>query len=55
MGIDKELMDILVCPKCKGDIELSEKEDSLNCKPCNLRYPIKDDIPVMLIDETLPL
>ncbi|HCG73465.1 Trm112 family protein [Nitrospinaceae bacterium] len=55
MGIDKELLDILVCPKCKGDIELSEKEDSLNCKPCNLRYPIKDDIPVMLIDEALPL
>ena len=55
MGIDKELLDILVCPKCKGDIELSEKEDSLNCNPCNLRYPIKDDIPVMLIDEALPL
>ena len=55
MGIDKELLDILVCPKCKGDIELSEKEDSLNCKPCNSRYPIKDDIPVMLIDEDLPL
>ena len=55
MGIDKELLDILVCPKCKGDIELSEKEDSLNCIPCNLRYPIKDDIPVMLIDEALPL
>ena len=55
MGIDKELLDILVCPKCKGDIELSEKKDSLNCKLCNLRYPIKDDIPVMLIDEALPL
>ena len=55
MGIDKELLDILVCPKCKGDIELSGKEDSLNCKPCSLMYPIKDDIPVMLIDEALPL
>ena len=55
MGIDKELLDILVCPKCKGDIELSEKEDSLNCKTCSLRYLIKDDIPVMLIDEALPL
>jgi len=55
MAFDKELLEILVCPKCKGDIELSEKEDSLNCKPCNLRYPIKDDIPVMLIDEALPL
>jgi uncharacterized protein len=55
MGIDKDLLDILVCPKCKGDILLSEKEDSLNCKSCSLRYLIKDDIPVMLIDEALPL
>jgi uncharacterized protein len=55
MGIDKELLDILVCPKCKGDLELSEEEDSLNCKACSLKYPIKNDIPVMLIDEALPL
>lgn len=55
MGIDKELLDILVCPKCKGDLELSEKEDSLICKACCLKYPIKEDIPVMLIDEALPL
>ena len=55
MGIDKELLDILVCPKCKGDIELSEKEDSLNSKPYSMRYPIRDYIPIMLIDEALPL
>ena len=55
MGIDKELLDILVCPKCKGDLELSEKEDSLNCKSCRWRYLIKDDIPIMLIDEAQPL
>ena len=55
MGIDKELLDILVCPKCKGDLELSEDEDSLICKGCSLKYPIKEDIPVMLIDEALPL
>lgn len=55
MGIDKELLEILVCPKCKGDIEMSEKEDGLICKPCSLMYPIKDDIPVMLIDEASPL
>ena len=41
MGIDKELLDILVCPKCKGDLELSEEEDSLICKTCSLKYPIK--------------
>ena len=55
MGIDKELLDILVCPKCKGDLELSEGEDGLICKACSLKYPIKEDIPVMLIDEALPL
>ena len=55
MAIDKELLDILVCPKCKGDLEISAKEDSLTCKACKIQYPIKDDIPIMLIDEALPL
>ena len=55
MAIDKELLDILVCPKCKGDLELSTNEDSLSCKACSLKYPIRDNIPVMLIDEALPL
>jgi D-glycero-D-manno-heptose 1,7-bisphosphate phosphatase len=54
MAINKELLDILACPKCKGDIVLSKKEDGLICKSCKLVYPIKDDIPVMLIDEALP-
>ena len=55
MGIDKELLDILVCPKCKGDLELAGEEDGLTCKACALKYPIKDDIPIMLIGEALPL
>ncbi len=54
MAINKELLDILACPKCKGDIFLTEKEDGLVCRNCRLLYPIKDDIPVMLIDEALP-
>ena len=54
MAINKELLDILACPKCKGDIVLSKKRDGLICKSCKLVYPIKDDIPVMLIDEALP-
>ncbi|MBN1255838.1 MAG: HAD-IIIA family hydrolase [Deltaproteobacteria bacterium] len=54
MAIKKELLDILACPKCKGDIVLTKKKDGLICKSCNLVYPIKDDIPVMLIDEALP-
>jgi uncharacterized protein YbaR (Trm112 family) len=55
MAISKELLDILACPKCKGDIHLSDKQDGLICKTCKLLYPIKDDIPVMLIDEAIPL
>lgn len=51
MAIDKELLDILACPKCKGDVRLTENRDGLICNVCNLKYPIKDDIPVMLTDE----
>ena len=47
--IKKELLDILACPKCKGDLTL--KDDELICHACKLAYAIKDDIPVMLIDE----
>jgi len=54
MAINKELLEILACPKCKGDIILTKKGDGLICKSCKLVYPIKDDIPVMLIDEALP-
>ena len=51
MAIDKELLDILACPKCKGDIRLNEEKNGLICDACKLFYPIRDDIPVMLIDE----
>ena len=51
MAIDKELLDILACPKCKGDIKLNEEKNGLICDACKLLYPIRDDIPVMLIDE----
>jgi hypothetical protein len=54
MPISKELLDILACPKCKGDITLNKTGDGLICKACRLVYQIKDDIPVMLIDEALP-
>ncbi|MEK9629622.1 MAG: Trm112 family protein [Nitrospinota bacterium] len=55
MGIDKELLEILVCPKCKGDLVMGKNEESLDCIPCSVRFPIRDDIPVMLIDEALPM
>jgi uncharacterized protein YbaR (Trm112 family) len=51
MAISKELLDILVCPKCKGDIRLNESGNGLICDTCKLLYHIKDDVPVMLIDE----
>jgi uncharacterized protein YbaR (Trm112 family) len=51
MALSKELLDILVCPQCKGDIELTDQQDGLICRACRLLYPIRDDIPVMLIDE----
>ena len=54
MAVSKELLDILVCPKCKGDIVLTQDGDGLVCKACRLVYPIREDIPVMLIDEAVP-
>jgi len=47
--LDKELLDILACPACKGDIEF--KDNKIICKKCGKKYPVKDGIPVMLIDE----
>jgi hypothetical protein len=55
MPISKELLEILACPKCKGDIRLNEAGDGLICDKCRLVYEIKDDIPIMLIDEAKPL
>ena len=53
--ISDELLDILACPKCKGVVELTENEDGLVCKSCQLLYEIRDDIPVMLVDEAKDL
>ncbi len=55
MAISQELLDILACPKCKGDIYLNDTEDGLICNKCKLLYEIKDDIPIMLIDEAKPI
>ena len=55
MAISKELLEILACPKCKGDITLNDAGDGLICDACRLMYEIKDDIPIMLIDEAKPL
>ena len=55
MSINPELLEILACPKCKGDIYLNAEENGLICDNCKLMYAIKDDIPIMLIDEAKPL
>jgi len=49
--MDARLLDILVCPVCKGNLEYVKSAAELVCKPCRLAYPIRDDIPVMLVDE----
>ncbi len=51
--IDKELLEILACPKCKSEVRLDEAAQRIICTSpsCGLRYPIRDGIPVMLIDE----
>ena len=54
MSLSPRLLEILVCPKCKGDLEYKEAEQVLVCNKCRLRYPIREDIPIMLIDEAAP-
>lgn len=55
MALNKELLKILACPKCKGDLELSQNEDGLICRQCELMYPIKEEIPIMLVEEAISL
>lgn len=51
MVVHRELLDILVCPQCKSEIYLNEEETGLICDACKLLYEIRDDIPIMLIEE----
>lgn len=55
MAVNPELLEILVCPGCKGEIYLSDDKSGLVCENCRLFYEIRDDIPVMLVDEAKPL
>ena len=55
MAPSKQLLDLLVCPQCKGDIHLNEEQTGLICEACRLEYEIKDDIPIMLVEEAKPL
>jgi uncharacterized protein YbaR (Trm112 family) len=51
MAVSNDLLEILVCPFCKSKVELKADSSGLKCVQCHRVYPIKDDIPVMLIDE----
>jgi uncharacterized protein YbaR (Trm112 family) len=55
MAVDQSLLEILACPKCKGEVALTQKKDGLVCNACRLIYPITDGIPVMLVEEANPL
>lgn len=54
MTFNEEMLNILACPKCQGDIKLLDEKNGLLCERCKLIYPIKDNIPVMLIEDALP-
>ena len=54
MSLSPRLLEILVCPKCKSELEYREHEQALLCQKCRLRYAVRDDIPIMLIDEATP-
>jgi uncharacterized protein len=49
--VDAELLEILVCPNDRGEIDYLEDQAVIVCRTCGYRYPVRDDIPVMLIDE----
>ena len=53
--LDEALKAILVCPKCRGDVEFHEDVHEIHCRACQLVYAIEDDVPVMLIEEARPL
>jgi hypothetical protein len=53
--LNKELLAILACPKCKQPVRLDEKKNGLICENCRLLYEIRDDIPIMLVDEAKKL
>lgn len=51
MAVDADLIELLVCPACRGAIEYKPRRDLIICTGCGLHYPVRDDIPIMLVDE----
>ena len=54
MNLEPTLLDILVCPSCHGELRVDEPASELVCTACGLAYPVRDDIPVLLVDEARP-
>jgi uncharacterized protein len=54
MNIDDWLLEILACPKCRGDLRPDDAASELVCTSCGLAYPVRDDIPVLLVDQATP-
>ncbi len=55
MPVPEDLIKILVCPKCKGELEYVKEPEAFICHSCELVYKVEDDIPIMLIEEAIPL
>lgn len=53
MSIHPDLLTILACPKCKGELTVVDAEAGLYCPPCDVVYPVRDDIPIMLVEEAV--
>jgi uncharacterized protein len=53
MPVSQELLDILVCPLCKAKVELKEDGSGLKCVQCKRVYPVRDEIPIMLVDQAV--
>ena len=51
MGLSRELLDILVCPQCKGELEYRPSPEQLVCSACRLIYGVKENIPILLVDQ----
>ena len=51
MALDERLLEILVCPECHGDVEHKERRKIILCAACGLQFPVRDGIPVMLVEE----
>jgi uncharacterized protein YbaR (Trm112 family) len=55
MALNRDLIDILACPKCKGPLKLRDDESAFECAACKLAYAVTDDIPNFIIEEAQPL